>query len=98
MAREKLNILDALDKIDESSAREEFELWGNTGVGSTQDTDLFNSPKFQELVHILLSDPILVAPCLLWLKQKQADISRAKLEALYTKEQLEQLYKSIPSE
>lgn len=98
MARDKLNILDALDKIDEASAREEYELWGNTGAGAGPDTDLFQSPKFQQIVHILLADPILVAPSLNWLLQKQSDIARAKLEALYTPEQLEEMYKNAIKE
>ena len=93
----RLNLTEMLNKLDEEDAREDWELWGNVKPGG-QDTDLFQSPKFQEIVHILLTDPILVAPSLNWLKQKQSDMARAKLEALYTPEQLEEMYKEVADE
>lgn len=95
MTTTKLNIIEALNKIDEESAREDWELWGNTqaGIGS-KETDLFKSQKFQEIVHILVNQPILVGPTLNWLYAKQAQIARAQLEALYTKEQLEEMYEN----
>ena len=91
----RFNILDDLRKIQDESDREEWELWGGVGPGDTQSTDLFNSPKFKEIVDILLKSPILVAPTLNWLKQKQAQIARAQLESLYTPEELEEMYKKI---
>lgn len=95
MAKDRFNILEALNKIEDESMQMEQELWGSVRPGAPQDTDLFSSPKFQELVQILLSDPILVAPTLNFLTAKQAQIAQAKLEALYTPEQLEEMYKDL---
>lgn len=94
--RDRFNILEALDKIDEDSKREDWELWGNTQAGA--DTDLFNSPKFQELVNLLLQSPILVSPTLNWVRYKQAAIARAQLETLYSQEELEEMYENAAKE
>jgi len=87
--------MEALDKIDEESAREDWERWGQTDPTQGPSTDLFNSPKFQELVHVLLQNPILVAPALNFVKLKQAQMARAQLETLYTPEQLEEMYNNL---
>jgi hypothetical protein len=92
------SIKDALDKIDDEVDQESYSLWGGTGLSNQQDTDLFNSPKFQEIVYLLLQSPILVAPTLNWLRLKQGEIARAQLEALYTPEQLEEMYKEVQNE
>ena len=92
------NIKDVLDKIDNEVDQEAYSLWGSSGLGSQQDTDLFNSPKFQEIVYLLLKSPILVAPTLNWLQSKHAEIARAQLEALYTPEQLEAMYAKVQNE
>ena len=91
----RLNITEMLNNIQDESDREEWELWGGVRPGDSQSTELFNSPKFKEVIHILLRSPILVAPVLNWLRQKQAQLARAQLESLYTPEELEEMYKSI---
>ena len=88
-----------MDRLKEDIRNEESEneaLW-NQAMTQTQSpqTDLTNSPKFQEIVAILYQDPILVQPVLNWLKQMKARIARAQLEALYSEEELEELYKSV---
>ena len=82
-------------KVDEESNQDELDLFGSMGPRTTQSTDLFASPKFREIVDILLATPILTAPTLSWLKIKQAQMARAQLEALYTKEELEEMYKQV---
>jgi hypothetical protein len=93
----KINLREALDQIDEDVDQEVYGLWGGN-LANTQNTDLFDSPKFREIVVLLLQSPILVAPTLNWIRQKQADIARAQLEALYTPEQLEQMYAEAQNE
>lgn len=94
----RINLKEALDALDQEQAQEDWELWGQAGPSAGPDTDLFNSPKFQELVHLLLGDPILVAPTLNYLRIKKAQMSRAQLEVLYTPEELEQLYADLEKE
>lgn len=91
----RINLKDALEKLDEEQAREDWELWGQAGPSAGPDTDLFNSPKFQELVHLLLGDPILVSPTLNFLRLKKAQMSQAQLQVLYSPEELEQLYADL---
>ena len=82
-------------KVDEESNQDELDLFGSMGPRSAQSTDLFASPKFREIVDILLAAPILTTPTLNWLKIKQSQMARAQLEALYTKEELEEMYKQV---
>ena len=93
----KINLREALDQIDNDVDQEVYGLWGGN-LPNQQNTDLFESPKFREIVGLLLQSPILVAPTLNWIRQKQADIARAQLEALYTPEQLEQMYTEAQNE
>jgi hypothetical protein len=88
-------VAEFFSKVDEESDQDELNLFGSMTPRATQSTDLFASPKFREIVDILLSMPILTAPTLNWLKIKQAQMARAQLEALYTKEELAEMYKSI---
>jgi hypothetical protein len=95
----KFSIKDELDKYDEEVNQLSNELWGGNQVGAVAPgTELFESPAFQELVHILLANPILVAPTLNFLRLKQAQMSRAQLEVLYTPEELEALYAKLAEE
>jgi hypothetical protein len=95
----KFSIKDELDKYDAEVEQMANELWGgNTIGGVAPGTELFDSPAFQELVHILLAQPILVAPCLNFLRLKQAQMSRAQLEVLYTPEELAVLYAKLEAE
>lgn len=92
----KFSIKEELDKYDAEVEQMANELWGGTTIGSVvPGTELFDSPAFQELVHILLDNPILVSPCLNFLKLKTAQMSRAQLEVLYTPEELEALYAKL---
>lgn len=86
-------VVEYLAQVDSDADAMEASMSGSL---SQKDTDLFNSPNFIELVHILLADPMLVVPCLNWLHQKQAIIATAKLEALYSPEELAALRKSLP--
>jgi hypothetical protein len=88
-------VAEFFSKVDEDSDQDELNLFGSMGSKSPQSTDLFASPKFREIVDILLSMPILTTPTLNWLKNKQAQIARIQLEALYTKEELTEMYKNI---
>ena len=88
-------VAEFFSKVDEESDQDELNLFGGMGSKSPQSTDLFASPKFREIVDILLATPILTAPTLSWLKIKQAQMARAQLEALYTKEELEEMYKQV---
>ena len=88
-------VAEFFSKVDEESNQDELSIFGNMTPQSTQSTDLFASPKFKEIVDILLAAPILTTPTLNWLKQKQAQMARAQLEALYTKEELEEMYKQV---
>ena len=95
----KFSIKEELDKYDAEVEQMANELWGGNQVGApAPGTELFESPAFQELVHILLANPILVAPCLNFLRLKQAQMSRAQLEVLYTPEELEALYAKLAEE
>ena len=48
-------------------------------------------PRLVEIVQILQNNLLLCEPCLLWLRQKQGEMSAAQLRVLYTEEQLEAL-------
>lgn len=48
-------------------------------------------PRTLEIVKILQDKPILVQPCLQWLKGRLALLAQAELNVLYTSEQLEEL-------
>jgi len=91
------NIAEALDKIENDVDREEWSLWGGQQPGN-QNTDLFQSPKFQDIVQLLMQSPILVAPTLNWIRKKQAQIAQAQLQTLYTQEELEEMYKQVENE
>jgi hypothetical protein len=88
-------VAEFFNRVDDESDQAELDLFGGMTPKSTQSTDLFASPKFREIVDILLSTPILTTPTLSWLKIKQAQMARAQLEALYTKEELEEMYKQV---
>jgi len=95
----KFSIKEALDGIDNEVDQESFELWGNVnGAGPMGGTDLFESPAFKEIIFILIANPILVSPVLNFLRLKQAQMSRAQLEVLYTPEELAELYKKVEAE
>jgi hypothetical protein len=51
------------------------------------------TPKMSVILQILQSDLVLVQPCLEWLLGKQAELSRAKLIALYGVERYNQMVK-----
>lgn len=90
------NIKDVLDNIDNEVDQEAFSLWGsNAGMGAMSGTEIFESPKFKQIVFILIANPILVQPTLNFLMLKQAQISKAQLEVLYTPEELETMYTEL---
>ena len=92
-------LADRLAKMDEESRAEDLMLWGGVqGMAGSDNVDLFRSPKFKEVVGILQQQPLLVQPALNWLRQKQAELARVQLEALYTPEQLEQMYAEAESD
>ena len=88
-------VAEFLAKVEDDGEQMEMELWGNAKSGTSQSTDLFASPKFKEIVYILLDMPILTTPTLNWLRQKRAQMARAQLEALYTQEELAEMYKQV---
>jgi hypothetical protein len=88
-------VAEFFNKVEDESNQAELDLFGGMTPKLTQSTDLFASPKFREIVDVLLATPILTAPTLTWLRQKQSQMARAQLEALYTKEELTEMYKNI---
>jgi len=46
------------------------------------------TPRMVAIVQLLQAEPILCEPCLRWLKQKQAELAAAKLQTLYTTEEI----------
>lgn len=63
------------------------------GTPGQAANDLVRSPKFQEIVKLLHAEPMFVEPTLLFLQEKQQKVAMAKLQALYTPEQLDALIK-----
>lgn len=95
----KFSIKEALDQYDQEVDALSNELWGGNQVGVVAPgAEIFESPNFKEIVHILMANPILVQPVLNFLRLKQAQMSRAQLEVLYTPEELEALYAKLAEE
>ena len=88
-------VAEFLSKVEEDSNQDQLDLFGSMTPRATQSTELFSSPKFREIVDILLGAPILTAPTLNWLKLKQAQMAKAQLEVLYTQEELTEMYKQV---
>lgn len=75
-----------IEKIDAENREDEEAAFGT----------LYSNPTFLEIKNILEQNPLLVGPALKWLKEKQADMVRNQLLALYSAEELEEMRKQLP--
>jgi len=80
-----------LTELDKEIQSEEQLLWGGVQGSLGTQTDLINSPKFQEAFKLLAAEPILVAPVLRFVQEKMAAMALAKLQVLYSPDELERM-------
>lgn len=88
-------ILDRLKELDEETRAEEERMFGSA---SSAASSLSRSPRFQAINRLLHENPILVEPVLRFIQQKIAAIELAKLQILYTPEELEELRQRMESQ
>ena len=93
MKSSKKSLAERVAEAEQEGYEEGLEMWGNSPTGVL--SDLASSAKFKEIVTILHKMPILVAPALIWLQEKQSALATSQLETLYTPEQLQAMAKEL---
>lgn len=91
-----MTIKEMLDAVEASVLEEERLLFGPLS-GETQLPEIKAangmplSSKINELIEILRAEPLLLGPTLAFAEQAKARMEFAKLSALYTPEEIEQM-------
>ena len=65
------------------------------GGGAQPQQPLPMGPKFHAIAQLLIANPLLVEPTLIFVQQKLGEIAAAQMRVLYTEEQLEELRKRM---
>ena len=87
---DRLSLAQMMSELDRREASDKSESDALLG----RDEVLAGSEKYAEIRLILNANPILVQPCLAWLKDRLGLIALSQLRVLYSDEQIAEMQKA----